>query len=265
MAIVMPNAALNSYVQQMCAEFTDLCVYKNVDRYPSTYEIVRLLNSYELDVVFLGLDWTETAFETARQIRSYRRATSIVGCAAECPPDGLRQAVAAGVSTILVPPFSAEDMEKALAVGVSLPQSKLTGNVFAFLSSKGGDGATTIGLNAAGACASRDKKVLYLEADLDSGIASTLMNITGNHSSIIDTLESAELLDDAKWSRAVVKSEGFDMLPVPVAWSPAEFSKWSYYRLLTFARERYDTLVVDLPAVVNDATEAILTHAEALY
>ena len=76
-----------------------------------------------------------------RQIKNYRRKTAIIGCAADCPPDGLRRAVAAGVSTLLVPPFSAEDLEKALAAGVSSPQSKLTGNVFAFLSAKGGDGA----------------------------------------------------------------------------------------------------------------------------
>ena len=222
------------------------------------------MNSYELDVVFLGIDWTDTSLDVVRQIKNYRRKTAIIGCAADCPPDGLRRAVAAGVSTLLVPPFSAEDLEKALAAGVSSPQSKLTGNVFAFLSAKGGDGATTVGLNVAGSCASRNKKVLFLEADLDSGVASTLMNIAGSHS-ILDTLESAELLDDTKWSVAVMKTETFDMLPVPVAWRPAEFSKWSYYRLLTFARERYDTMVVDLPAVVNDAAEAILTHAKALY
>ena len=40
---------------------------------------------------------------------------------------------------------------------------------------------------------------------------------------------------------------------------------WSYQRLLSFVRGRYDVIIADLPEVVNNATEVIARAAQAVF
>ena len=58
---------------------------------------------------------------------------------------------------------------------------------------------------------------------------------------------------------------GSNVLGTPRAKRAQMFSQWDCRRLLGFARERYDFVVADLPEIVNDATEAIVREAMAVF
>jgi Flp pilus assembly CpaE family ATPase len=45
----------------------------------------------------------------------------------------------------------------------------------------------------------------------------------------------------------------------------AVISPWDYQKLLSFVSARYDSVIVDLPEVVNDATEALVTRARRVF
>jgi Flp pilus assembly CpaE family ATPase len=108
------------------------------------------------------------------------------------------------------------------------------------------------------------KKVLILEADLHSGLLPVLVKLNPKYS-IVDALGLSDSLDERAWEQLVTKAQGLDLLPTPIAKTKAQFSPWDYHRLLAFASHRYDFVVVDLPEVVNDATEAIVTRASRVH
>jgi Flp pilus assembly CpaE family ATPase len=58
---------------------------------------------------------------------------------------------------------------------------------------------------------------------------------------------------------------GLDVMAASGAAPPGEASRFSYFRLLTFAQRRYDHIVVDFPGVVEEPAEALLTRARAVY
>jgi Flp pilus assembly CpaE family ATPase len=83
--------------------------------------------------------------------------------------------------------------------------------------------------------------------------------------SILDALENVGSLDERQWNRMAQHGHGFDLLLTTRAKKVAIVSPWEYQRLLAFVSPRYDTVLVDLPEVVNDATEAIVTRAKTVY
>jgi Flp pilus assembly CpaE family ATPase len=83
--------------------------------------------------------------------------------------------------------------------------------------------------------------------------------------SIVDALELSDSLNDELWSQLITKAQGLDLLPTPWGKTSSQFTPWEYHRLLAFASPRYDFVIVDLPEVVNDATEAIVTRAAKIH
>ncbi len=256
---------LLSYMQQICAEFEGLCVYKSLDSYPHPHELIRLLNAYAPEVVFLETGGSETPLALARQIRSYNPKTAIIGFTQECDGDQLVQATQAGIDAILLPPFSAEEFQKVLVQALEDGASGAADNIIAFLPAKGGSGATTAAMNVAGWLAQGWKqKVLLIEADLQSGLLASLLNVKPEKS-VIDALESSHQLDDLAWSKLTCAAGGFELLATPASQGASKFPRWNYHRLLTFVRPRYDTVIVDLPAVVHDELDPVLTQAKCIY
>jgi len=120
-----------------------------------------------------------------------------------------------------------------------------------------------VALNTAGRLAADlNHKVLLIESDLNSGVLSILLNAK-SPGSVLDALENSSRLDYSIWSNCVTRKHGVDFLlserakPLP-SWG-------NYHHLLEYAKSRYDTIVVDLPEVANDATEEILGRAKFVF
>jgi pilus assembly protein CpaE len=64
----------------------------------------------------------------------------------------------------------------------------------------------------------------------------------------------------------VTSVRNFDVLPAfCIHGAIPQPSVWSYRRLLSFARRRYEHVIFDLPEVVNIATDTVVTSARAVY
>jgi len=120
-------------------------------------------------------------------------------------------------------------------------------------------------LNVAGrlACVF-NRKVLLLEADIQSGPVAIMLNIQPNQT-VTDALDYSNQLNDTVWSQMVAKVDGLDVLATSGAKTVWKTSQFSYFRLLRFARARYDYVIVDLPGVVEDAAEPLLMNSKGIY
>jgi pilus assembly protein CpaE len=263
--IVGPTQEYTDYLYRQFTTRRDLEVFKILNEYPTLHNLVRLINSYEPEVVFLEIGKSETAIKTARDIQAASQGTAVIGFGEEITPERRYEAAQAGVIDIVRIPCSDEALKRAIGRTLELERTRAHENVIAFLPAKAGSGATTTALNVAASLVHEwHKKVLILESDLHSGLLPVLLKLDPKQS-IVDALELSDSLDDKTWEGLVTKAQGLDLLPTPWGKANSQFTPWEYHRLLAFASPRYDFVIVDLPEVVNDCTEAIVTRASRVH
>jgi pilus assembly protein CpaE len=263
--ILGPTLEYTDYLYRQFATRRDVEVFKVLNEYPTLHHLVRLINSYEPDVVFLEIGKSDTAIRTVRDVQAASQSTAVIGFGEDITPEIRYEAAQAGVTDIVRIPCSEEALKRAIGRALELERTRAHENVIAFLPAKAGSGATTTALNVAASLAHEwNKKVLILEADLHSGLLPVLLKLDPKQS-IVDALELSDSLEDKIWEGLVTKAQGLDLLPTPWGKASSHFTPWEYHRLLAFASPRYDFVIVDLPEVVNDATEAIVARASRVH
>ena len=260
------------HASDLCGQSADICVYKTLESYPNLHEVARLINTYAPDVVFLQV-WApaencvrpDRVREVAEEIRMARPETAIIALLPKADEPGIRVAAELSIPEILVLPYKAREFNDAIFRALDRSVGVVKGKVYSFLPAKSGNGATVTALNVAESL-TRDfhRRTLLLEADIGSGPIAVMLNFQPEQS-VLDALESSDQLTDASWSRMVVNVNGLDVLASSGAKSAAQTSRFSYFRLLTFAQQHYDDIVVDFPGVVDEAADPLLSHSDAIY
>jgi MinD-like ATPase involved in chromosome partitioning or flagellar assembly len=254
----------SSQLQQLCSLTQDICVCRSLERYPQAHESMRLLNSFEPQLVFLGIDDEAAARAVEHDIRSIQPATAILGVSSRVKSAQAFETTFGGFPVHPIP-CSPGEFRAAIIHSLEARSSSNSAAVFAFLPAKAGSGATTTALFVANILASlAHKKVLLLECDLHAGPISMLYNLRPSHS-IMDALEDSHRLTDENWSQMVMRTGGFDVLSSVSRLGVRKVSPWGYQRLLSFVRHRYDIVIGDLPEVVDDATEVLARAAQAIF
>jgi pilus assembly protein CpaE len=260
-----PDRDLYYYLQQVCADFRDLCIYKTLPHYPSAYELVRTLNGYSPEIVFLEIRDSAEAFAVASQVRTYDSHSAIIGYAQQCDDKLLVKALEAGVTRILAPPFSGEELQQVLIQSVNASRPDTARNVTAFLPAKAGSGCSLAALNVAVSLSRNHKrKTLLADGDIRSGLLATLLGTCGQKS-ISEALQESIGLKESEWNDYVAPFAGLDLLAAPAAYRKARLSRWNYHRLLTFCQGVYEIVVVDLPEIYDESLEVVLTQARDVY
>ncbi|MBI3472724.1 MAG: hypothetical protein HY013_15315 [Candidatus Solibacter usitatus] len=246
-------------VEQLAVESRQVTVYKSFNRFPSSYELARLLNTHSPELVFLDLADESAAIAMASEIAGHSGDAAIIGLSARgaSPPSGF--------SAVLSPPLDLERFQRSIRQAISQARSRVHEHLFAFLPAKAGAGATTVALNLSGCLAEAlGKRVLMIEGDIHSGVISELLQVEPA-ASILDLLDKASTVDALEWRSSVAHALGVDLLltnrPLERAWAD-----WSgYHHLLQFAAPRYDAILADLPEVVNDAMLEVVRRAGAVF
>jgi pilus assembly protein CpaE len=260
-----PNRLLVNSIQELSASLGDLWIYKTLYSYPSGHELVQLLNIFSPEVVFLDIESSPAALDLAREIRASQPKTAIIGFTGYWDEERSAEATRAGVSEVLSAPCSTQTFQQAILKSIQAQTAGVPDNIVVFVPSKAGSGATTTALHVAAALAQDlHKRPLLLEADLRSGPLAPLLGLRPSNSTL-DALESSQWMTDTIWRRLVTQAQGLDVLLMPGAGKRAMLSRWEYQRLLTFVRTRYDAVLVDLPELLDEATEAILGQAKFVY
>jgi pilus assembly protein CpaE len=270
--IIGVTADVIDQVDRYCGQSADTYVCKTLDSYPHLHEVARLVNTYTPDVVFLQL-WApeengvgpDHVRKVVEEIRMARPETSLIGLLPNADAPGLRIAAELGVLEILIQPYQHEEFRATIFRALDRSAGAVKGSVYSFLPAKSGNGATVTALNVAGSLA-RDyyRRVLLVEADLCSGPIAVMLKIQSDQS-IVDALESSNQLTDLNWSRMVSKVNGLDVLAASGSKLAGQVSPFSYFRVLSFAQQHYDDVIVDFPGVVDEAADPLLSHSKAIY
>jgi pilus assembly protein CpaE len=265
-AIVLTgDSQLSGAIQNLAAESGQVTIHKVFSAVSRPYELIRALNTTEADLLFLDLSDYQSSVTLAVSLPEQCPLTAIIGVGVSshngAEPDFTQVTGFEQLST----PASLEDFRDTVDRAVHRVRGTIQENLLAFLPAKAGSGCTTVAINTAGVLADDlHRKVLVIESDLHSGVISLLLNAQSEYS-ILTALGNSERLDATSWTQYVAQAAGLDLLLTKRA-KRKSLPLWSnYLQLLEFAKPRYDTIVVDLPEVVNDATVEIVRRAKQVF
>ena len=224
-----------------------------------------MLLVFRPDLVFLELDPLEDALELAKAIREASSHTAIIGFRGGEPlPADLKPVAASAIEHLLPSPPTREGVWACVELALRRMPPAIHDGLVALLPAKAGSGASTVAVHLAGSLA-RDcgRRVLLLDADLHSGVVAMRLGIRPEYATV-QALEHSGKLDTTLWNKVVTPIHGFDVVATARPGPPGGASWSQYRRLLKFALPSYDTVMVDLPEIVSDATEEVVRRAGRL-
>jgi len=223
------------------------------------------------DVIIIDLDSDpEYALELVENIGANGVVTVMVHSESS-DPELLVRCMRAGAREFLTLPFTPEVMAEALVRAAArrpLTRSvkKAAGKLYAFMSAKGGAGATMVACNFAVALAKESgEKTLLIDLDLPLGDAALNLGIAPEFSAV-DALEAVERLDAGFLSKLLVKhSSGLWVLAAPGRFMQYEANNEAINRLLQVARYEFDNTVVDMGSKLELMGTTAYRQATTIY
>lgn len=223
------------------------------------------------DVVLLEVtNLKEPIEEVVRQIRSTSGRPAVFALNKTNDSESILAALRGGVSEYLSPPLN-DPLKAALErLSENLEKTRQTrrpgGKTMAFVSAKGGCGATTLACHVAAELPHFTKgRVLLADLDMQAGLIDFLTKAKTPYS-IADAVNNSQRLDASYWSALV--SNGvphLEVITAPSAPGNKQLSSPQLKQVLAFARTQYDWSVLDLGRNLNPATLAVLDLADETY
>jgi len=224
---------------------------------PGSHQLTMALQTLAPDVILLDVSDAGKAFRVYEQLRAMDSEIPVVTVSID-----FRVVL---TPFALEPPLSVPRLMQTVRAAVNARRGRHKENVVAILPAKAGGGATTIAMNAAARLAGVfGKRVLVCESDLHSGVIAELLGLKAN-ASMQQTLESADSAETLIWPRHVCHKDGVDFL-LTRRGNNAYRPRWhDYHHLLSFVSPRYDTVLVDMPDQIDDATAEVVQCAKRVY
>jgi pilus assembly protein CpaE len=172
----------------------------------------------------------------------------------------------AGADEYLFPPLSEglkkaiERREKELRKSES---GKPEGKTIAFLSAKGGCGATTLACHVAVELSRLNQRVLLADLDVNTGMVAFLMKSTSPYS-VVDALNNMHRLDASYWKALVSNGiPGLEVISAPTSMGAKQEPKPEEIRhVLGFARKQYQWTVADAGRGIGASTMTAIESAD---
>lgn len=223
------------------------------------------------DVVLLEVTNLKDPIEdVVRQIRSTSGRPAVFALNKANDTESILAALRGGVSEYLSPPLN-EPLKAALErLSQTLEKGRETrrpgGKTLAFVSAKGGCGATTIGSHVAVELPRYSKgRVLLADLDMQSGMIDFLAKAKTAYS-IADAANNSQRLDASFWSALVSNGiPNLEVITAPAAPGNKLVPDWQLKQVLAFARTQYDWSVLDLGRNLNATTLSVMDLANETY
>ena len=145
---------------------------------------------------------------------------------------------------------------------------QLQAKTIAFLSCKGGSGATFLATNFAYILAEEmGRNTIFLDLDMQCGDAVYYVSPGTSKSDIIEITRHIERLDAKLLASSVLHvAPNFDLLPAPEAPDAAySVEAPALEQLIDIVRHHYEMVVLDLERVIDPLTEQALDMADVVY
>jgi len=232
---------------------------------------IERIDRVQPDVILLEVTkLREPLDEVVKRLRSTSSQPVVFALHTSAHPEAILTALRAGVSEYLYPPV-AEPLQAALE---RLSDSKEKagkstlrgGKIVAFLSAKGGCGATTIACHVAAEMARQNTgKILLADLDLQSGMVGFLMKTSPAYS-LADAVNNLQRLDQSYWRGLISNgTPNLEIINAPTSPAAKQLPAGHVKQVVAFARIQYDWTILDLGRNVNPGTLSILDMVDETY
>jgi pilus assembly protein CpaE len=200
-------------------------------------------------------------------------ATTLVLVCSDSSADFLLRAMRAGIREIVLPTSPADTLRNALLRQIQrrgsapVPQPLRKAKALAFVSAKGGGGATFLATNLGFALAARSRKVALFDLNLQFGDAALFVSDQQPARTVADVAREIQRLDqDFLEANMMTPAPGYQLLPAPDTPERAiDVKTETVERLFTLARTRYDYILVDVGRVLDKVTVRALDEVDAVH
>jgi pilus assembly protein CpaE len=215
-------------------------------------------------------DRFETDLNALQETLTRFPSLDVIVCTREVTIEALRAGLRAGAREVIGTEAGVEELRLSLERIAARRQvaRAYSGRVMAFISCKGGSGATFTAANLGFALAeSTGKRVLLIDLNLQFGDAVLYLSDRRPASSVADVMRDVQRLDSALLQSAVVQVlPNFWVLPAPADPAVAsEMTPDAVQALLKFAKTQADHVIVDLGRALDAATVQALDIADHVY
>jgi len=183
----------------------------------------------------------------------------------------LLEAMRAGVSEVVSLPLKPAELSEAIerirARHYISSAYRPRGKIIAFMSCKGGAGATFLATNLGYTLAVEcNQKVLYLDLHMQYGDASFYLTDTVTSTTLADIVKQTGLDSAVIASAAMQIADNYYLLQAPDSPEKATGIQPQHIdNLLTVAIQSYDFVIVDLPHSLDALTMKVLDRSERIY
>lgn len=226
------------------------------------------------DVIIIDDDpESELIFRKLSKLRHVFPQTAVFVVSNDKQPEHIVEVMKAGATEYLVVPIS----KKILHNSLEEIRAKLTetgkiakGEVYSFISSKGGLGATILSVNTAVALAltiNHGRTVAMCDMSFQSGDASVLLDIMPE-TTIVDICRNFHRLDVSLLRGAMIKHDsGLDLLAAPV--NPEDYEEiqpGQIEKIIKLLAKLYDRIVIDCQSMsINDRTIEVFRNSHKIF
>ena len=210
--------------------------------------------------------------KTLRRVREIRDSfpdLKIIAAIAQADVKLVKTLVRQGICDVAELPFQAEELAaqiiEAASETLDLTTEVPLAPVYTVVRSVGGSGSTSVLTHLAAALAEQDstKRVCVIDFDLQGGEVAAYVGAAAPVT-LGALLDAGSRLDDAIIGSAIVQTRyGFSIVAAPETIVPLDFAEQSQINaVLTSLRQRFDIVLVDLPADWTNWSLGIAMAAE---
>jgi pilus assembly protein CpaE len=249
--IIGPDRELCGRLQSALEATGDVEVARTFDHYPAAIDLVRALRAQAAELLFISFESVEKAQETIQRLEAEASHVQVVGFDRRMDLAVVRESMRIGLREFLADPFERSSVLEALDHLKKLLHRRpasygATDQIFSFLPSKAGVGASTIALNVSAALArTPETRVLLTDFDLTSGMIRFMLKLS-NTNAVTDAIENAVRMDEQLWPQLVSNVGGLEVLHAGRVNPNYSIEPAQIRGLVAFMRRNYKALCFDL-------------------
>lgn len=269
--LIAPDRALAQQFLATLPQTRTFQILADLKSYPPQQTLEIRIKQLKPNIVLLDLSSDlNAAVEVIRFIAAMTPPVHVVGLSTKNDSTAILQSLRAGASEFLYAPFELATQREAITRLRRLvqpePQAETeAGHVVAMSSAKPGSGASTLATQAAFSLQRiTGKRILLADFDLTGGTIGFYLKLSHNYS-LVDALQHSEHMDVALWNSLTVNYGGVDILPAPATPYAEPLDGARLRVLIEHARNLYDWVILDLPAIFNRTSLMAISECERAY